>query len=104
MNTSKLFLVIALIFAVVIYTQITLFVTQPVGVIPEGTTWVILKLPNTKFIDSADAMCKREFGEVNLICRLAVLGGVATNSKILVRLPYSSTLYKFSTGGRTYEN
>ena len=45
------------------------------------------------FIDSADAFCERKQGGVNLLCRGAVIAGVAKNSTVLVRLPYMSGLY-----------
>jgi len=86
----------------VVYTQITLFIIPPIGAIPEGKTVIILRLNKTKFIDSPDAMCERLQGSVNLFCRGVMLGVVAEKSKILLRLPYSKTLYRISTGGTTY--
>lgn len=83
-------------------TQITLFVVQPLGMIPEGKTLVILKLNKMNFIDSADGMCEREMGGVNLFCRGAMLATVTKNSKILLRLPYNETLYGISTNGNKY--
>jgi hypothetical protein len=103
MKKSYLIVLIASsLVALLIYTQITIFVIQPLGVIPEGKTLVILRLNKTEFIDSADAMCERELGGVSLLCRLAALGAVSSKSTILLRLPYSSSLYSISTGGRTY--
>lgn len=90
------------IIAVTIYTQLTFFVIQPIGAVPEGRTLLMLRGHKTKFIDSADALCEREMGGVNLLCRLGVLGGVAENSTILLKLPYSSFLYGISTGGKIY--
>lgn len=91
-----------ILFLVIIYTQITLFVIQPIGSVPEGKTLVILKLNKTNFIDSADAMCIREMGKLNLICRGMMIATVVDKTKILFRLPYSEFLYKISTGGETY--
>lgn len=90
-------------FALFAYTQLTLFVIQPIGAVPEGRTLVIWRLGNLRFIDSADAVCQRETGRVNLLCRGAIMGGVAKNADIIIRLPYSETLYKLSTGGATYD-
>ena len=84
------------------YTQLTIFVVTPIGAVPEGKTLVILRLNRGQFIDSADAMCERLQGGVNLLCRGLMLGVVAKKSKILLRLPYSKTLYRISTGGTTY--
>jgi|SRR5439155_23142880 len=84
-------------------TQIlTIFVVQPLGAVPEGATVVIWRREKTRFIDSADAICQREAGRVNLLCRGAVLAGVAKGD-FLLRLPYSETLYLFSTHGVTYD-
>lgn len=65
---------------------------------------MIWRREKTRFIDSADAVCVREMGGVNLLCRAAVLGGIAGQDGrgILLRLPYSETLYLMSTGGMKY--
>ncbi len=83
-------------------TQLTFFVVQPIGAVPEGRTVVIWRLTTMKFIDSADAWCERQTAGVNLLCRGAVLAKIANEDVIIARLPYSETLYLWSTGGRTY--
>lgn len=85
-----------------IYTQITIFAVPPIGAVPDGRTIVMLRLNKTKFIDSADAMCVRIQGYVNLICRGMTMGAVLNATTILARLPYSETIYKISTGGDSY--
>lgn len=102
-KTVSIVLIVFVVLAVVIYTQLTIFVIQPIGAIPEGKTLVILRLNKTEFIDSADAMCEREMGGVSLLCRLGMMGGVASNSTVLLRLPYSQALYDISTGGKSYD-
>ena len=97
--TVGLFLALCLILS----TQVSLFVIQPIGAIPEGKTLVISRLTNVHFIDSADAVCERLQGGVSLICRMAVLGRVANEATVYLRLPYSETLYSISTGGATYD-
>lgn len=92
---------IALI-CVILYTQITIFSIPPIGAVPEGRTVIMLRLNKTNFIDSADAMCVRIQGYVNLICRGMTMGAVVSATTILARLPYSETIYKISTGGETY--
>lgn len=89
--------------AIIIYTQITIFVIPPIGALPNGATLIIPRLNKTEFIDSPDAMCQRIQGGVNLLCRAGVLGAVGQNATILARLPYSSVLYGISTGGNYYE-
>ena len=90
------------ILGIIIYTQLTLFVVPPIGALPSGKTVVILRLNKTNFIDSPDAMCERIQGGVSLLCRGTVLSGVLEKTGILMRLPYSETLYLISTNGMTY--
>jgi hypothetical protein len=84
-------------------TQITIFVIQPIGAVPEGQTLIISRAGNLKFVDSADAICARLMKGVNLLCRGLVFGKVAETTTIYARLPYSSILYSISTGGVTYD-
>ena len=84
-------------------TQVTVFVVQPIGAAPEGRTVVMSRLPNTKFIDSADAICQRIQDGVSLLCRGIVLGRILEEANIYFRLPYSRTLYLISTGGAEYD-
>lgn len=84
-------------------TQVTVFVVQPIGAVPEGRTVVMSRLTNTKFIDSADAICLRIQDGVSLLCRGLVLGQVLEEANIYFRLPYSRTLYRISTGGEEYD-
>jgi hypothetical protein len=92
-----------LIIVLIAYSQITLFVVQPMGAVPDGRTVVMLRLNKTRFIDSADALCERETGSVSLLCRGMMMAAVVNKSKILLRLPYSHSLYLISTGGKEYD-
>ena len=91
------------VLSLVAYTQLTLFVIQPIGALPDGKTIVITRLNKTEFIDSPDAMCERIQGGVSLMCRAMAMGAVMEKSSILLRLPYSSVLYNISTGGKSYD-
>jgi len=93
---------IALI-CLIVYTQITIFSVPPIGAVPEGRTVIMLRLNKTNFIDSADAMCVRIQGYVSLLCRGMTMAGVVNATTILARLPYSETIYKISTDGKTYD-
>ena len=95
---------VALIAACIVGAQfITVFVIQPIGAVPDGRTVVITRLTNMNCVDSADAVCDRKFGGVSILCRVAVLGRVAKETSILLRLPYSETLYRISTGGKSFD-
>lgn len=90
------------IIVVLVYTQFTIFVVQPIGAVPEGRTLIMRRTGKLKFIDSADSVCEREMGGVSLLCRGVVMGSVAGGDRILARLPYSETLYSISTDGKHY--
>jgi len=98
---SIIFISIAILM-IVILSQVTLFVIQPIGALPEGKTLVILRMNKTNFIDSADAMCTREMNGVSLLCRGMMMAAIANKGTILIRLPYSEFLYSISTDGKTY--
>ena len=83
-------------------TQLTIFIVQPIGAVPEGRTVVIWRLNTMNFVDSADAWCDRQMGGVNLLCRGSVLAKLSDEDVIIARFPYSETLYLWSTGGHTY--
>lgn len=89
--------------AIFAYFSLTVFVIQPIGAIPEGRTLVIARVGKTKFLDSADAICQREMGGVSLLCRGMMMGKLLEETTIYLRLPYSETLYSWSTGGRQYD-
>lgn len=105
MGLKKRYLVflVSIIASLIFYTQITIFVIQPIGAIPDGKTLIILRTDKTEFIDSPDAICERIQGGVSLLCRLMVLGTIANKSEILYKLPYSELLYSISTKGKAYE-
>ena len=100
---QTLALIIAAVLAVLIYTQLTIFVIPPIGALPEGKTIIITRLNKTEFIDSPDGMCDRIQGGVSLLCRGMIMGVIIEKSTILLRLPYSSWLYSISTGGKEYD-
>jgi hypothetical protein len=100
---SNVVLVVTIILLLLAYTQLTIFVIPPIGAVPEGRTLIITRLNKTEFIDSADAMCERMQGGVNLLCRGMLLGTVAEKSIVYFRLPYSEWLYLISTGGKKYD-
>lgn len=104
MKFKKTYAIIILIIFTVIFTnQFTIFVIQPIGLIPEGKTLLISRLNKTNFVDSADAMCERIQDSVSLLCRVMILGKITQTSTIYLRLPYMEWLYLLSTNGKTYD-
>lgn len=88
--------------AIFAYFSLTVFVIQPIGALPDGRTIVIGRVGKTRFLDSADAICEREIGGVSLLCRGMMMGNILEEATVYLRLPYSETLYLWSTGGREY--
>lgn len=78
----------------------SLVAVQPIGAIPDGVTLWVWRSGQMNFIDSPDAICERASGGVSLLCRGVVLG--AMRDRVIARLPYSETIYLWSTGGRTF--
>ena len=96
--------VVLLVLGAIASTQITIFVVQPIGAVPEGRTLVLKRRSNLDFIDSPDAMCERRMGGVSLFCRASALSAAISGvDDILMRLKYSETLYGVSTGGKSYD-
>ena len=94
----------AVLALVIASLQITVFVVQPIGTVPEGRTAILWRRSSIlRFVDSADAICLREHGGVSLLCRGMTLAGVVENNPILLRLPYSDTLYAWTTGGQRFD-
>jgi hypothetical protein len=82
-----------------ISSRITVFIISPIGAIPSGRIFIISRQENTNFIDSADAICLRNQGTVDLMCRGITLGVTASRFNIYATLPYSESLYQFSIRG-----
>lgn len=100
---KKLIISLMIFISIFTYFQVTLFVVQPIGAVPEGKTLVILRMNKTRFIDSADAICEREMNGVSLLCRGITMATIVNKGTIIFRLPYSDFLYKISTNGKTYD-
>lgn len=102
MNKKMIAIVSIAILTIVFCTQVTFFVVQPIGAVPEGKTLLMLRMNKTKFIDSADAICAREMSGVSLLCRGMTMAAIINKGTVLVRLPYSEFLYEVSTDGKEY--
>jgi hypothetical protein len=84
-----------------------IFVIQPIGAIPEGTTIVYFRSGlNLPFIASADGILEKSGTGVSLLGRGIIIGKLASQlkEKEIFRFGYSETLYLWSTNGKTYEN
>jgi len=104
MKTGLILSGVAALLLLIASQTLTIFVVQPIGIAPEGRTVVIPRSGQMRFIDSADGLCLRMQGNVNLLCRGMVLARLgAQDTRILARFPYSRSLYRISTGGKEFD-
>lgn len=87
-----------LLTAAVWFGGLRVVVIQPIGALPEGVTAVVMGVKNVRLLDSPDAICARHEGGVSLLCRGREAAAIASQGIILLRLPYSETLFRM-TGG-----
>ena len=81
-------IIVVLIFLLITvfgYSQITLFIVQTIGSVPEGKTLFMLRMNKTKVVESAGFICAKEMNGVSLLCR----GMTAFVKMLLYWLPYS---------------
>ncbi|WP_173089027.1 hypothetical protein [Devosia sp. 1635] len=88
--------VVLLVPLIAYFAGVRVFVIQPIGALPDGVTAVVHGLPGLRAIDSPDAICQRNQGGVNLLCRGITAGTVARDGTILMRLPYMPFLKTLS--------
>ena len=91
---KKILIPAFVIFFILLVTQVSIFIIPPLGMLPQGKTLVILKLDKMKFLDNPDSYCLRELNP-NLLCRGMVIASLS-NTIVLLKLPYSETLYSIS--------
>jgi hypothetical protein len=103
-KNKKNSLVILILFVIVLgifATQVGFYTIQPIGAIPDGTTWLILRSQGEPYFNSPDAFCLERTGEVSLLGR-AMAMQQAPNDKIILKLPYMKFAYLKSTGGKDF--
>jgi hypothetical protein len=91
----SIFLTALLLTGALIVTYVAgvrVFVVKPIGALPQGRTVIVTGSPGLRFIDSPDAFCLRNTGNVTLLCRAGAAAAVANRGTIWARLPYSSFL------------
>jgi len=105
---KKLIIISVSILAIVLFFRIFcgIFVIQPIGAIPEGTTIIYWRTGlNLPFIASADGLLDKSGAGVSLLGRGMMLAKVAEPLKEneIFRIGYSETIYLWSTGGKKFE-
>lgn len=75
--------------------------------LPEGKTIVYWRAGlDYPFVTSPDGIQLDRLNKVSLFGRLGAIAGFMDNAeeRIILRLPYSKSLYLMSTGGREFES
>jgi hypothetical protein len=83
-----------------------IFIIQPIGAIPEGTTIIYWRTGmHLPFIASADGLLDKSGAGVSLLGRGMMLAKVAEPIKEneIFRIDYLETIYLWSTGGKKFE-
>lgn len=70
------------------------------GEADDGVVYLITRAADMRFVDSADAICRRQFADSDVGCRTLVRGWVMRESRVLVTLPYSEALWRMTATGR----
>lgn len=94
-----------IVLLVVVRSFCGIFVIQPIGAIPEGTTIVYWRNGlNLPFISSADGLLGKSDAGVSLLGRGVILAKLAEpiKNREIFRFGYSETIYLWSTGGKKY--
>jgi len=98
-----LFLLIVIV-AVFILFRPGVFSIQPIGALPEGSTFIYYgRNPQMSFFSSPDKLCLDIQGFVNLLCRGSALAAVPDLlDRVVIKLPYIHSAYLLSTGGSEF--
>lgn len=105
---KKLFIVIGIsLLLLVVFIRLTfgIFVIQPIGAVPEGTSIVYWRVgSDLPFVASADGQLKDSGTGVSLLGRGMMLAKYSqqVNENKILRFKYSKWLYSISTGGSDY--
>jgi len=94
--------VVMCLLALIGYKFLGFYSIQPIGAVPDGQTWLVVRSDDEGFFESADARCLRRTGGVSLLTRGLALAQ-APKDRILVRMPYWRFAYLQSTGGREFD-
>lgn len=89
-------LVIVALLGIAYAAGVRIFIVKPIGAVPEGRTVIVFGASGLNAVDSPDAFCLRNQGNVTLICRAAAISAVVNKGKILLRLPYIGILDKLA--------
>lgn len=102
MKNIKQIIIVILILAG-LYFSLGLFVIQPIGAVPEGTSIVYFRIGlNTSFISSADGLVIKNGRKLSLLNRGIALATMSSEmeSRKLFALPYSEFLFNISKKGK----
>lgn len=106
MKRTQVLIAAVIVLLIFVRTTLGVFVIQPIGAVPEGTTIVYWRIgTNFDFIESADGLVQKTGAGLSLLSRGLALATAAEPivEREVFRLPYSSFLYGITTGGEYYD-
>ena len=106
MKCTQVLIAAVIILLIFVRTTLGVFVIQPIGAVPDGTTIVYWRIgTNFDFIESADGLVQKTGAGLSLFTRGLALAAASEPivERELLRLPYSSFLYGLTTGGEYYD-
>ena len=86
---------IAAVIILYVIANIGFYSIPPIGILPEGATWLVWREGGEPLYNSPDGVCLRAVGEVTLLCRAAALAAAPTG-RIIARFSYDSGMYQKS--------
>ena len=102
---KKLIIIIIIVVPISIYSLLGVFIVQPIGAVPEGSTVVYYRVgTNLPFLTSADGWLIDQEREVSLFARAMAISTIINSigDKKIFSLPYFESLYLLTTGGRKF--
>lgn len=63
-----------------------------------GAVYLVTRAADMRFVDSAEAICQRQFAAAGSGCRGLVRGWIMRESRVLAELPYSEALWRMARG------
>lgn len=106
-NRAAILFFLAIVFIVIAWIVVKpgVFTIQPIGMLPEGITFIYhSRNPDIPFFSSPDGLCIETQGSVTLMCRgTAISASTDLLDRSIIRLSYSHWAYLRSTGGLEFD-
>jgi len=98
--------IVVIILMISLLVRPGVFTIQPIGVLPEGVTFIYhSRNHEMPFFSSPDGLCLQMDGKVSLLCRgIALSSSIDLIDRTIIKLPYIHWAYLRSTSGLEFDN